>query len=629
MTPSPAAGGRSREPAPQAPREPVPGAGAAGRRRHGGRRAAGGEVAGDARRRSVRGGVLRDAARAAGAYAGAGARGAGGAARSRATPRSSVLGARMARVGGGHDVRAPRRRGRAAGARVRGALRRPGAHAGDSARDLGGGTLSVGTTLLLALVCPIWMFICLPSWLAWRVLHPLGRGRLSLPRALVLLAVAAGAGARPARHRRFHRRRRRGSLPLRRTCPPTPGRRWRRCARPSGSATRRGPTASSTRSPSSPRAGSSPGWRGATASNGWSPRPCGAVTPTTATRYARLGAGTALRSAGGAERRRRGLAAAVAGRRGRVWLLWAAAPCRALTWPLVRAARRPGLARRDVAAGADVGGARRGDEAPAARPLALRHLQLVAAAAGGAGQRGRPCSRWPANGRATWTKRPARGYTPARSPSARAGGERARALRERRDRRAGGAGGVRRRSRPAPPAPETDVSDGPVSRELRARSGPDCSNGSLRRSRRSADGRRAPPGNVLAAWERWLAVRSAIERAEAFAGTEAVIALWYGGVRDAVWAWGCALFSDRRARSGWAAHMMFSWIAERAELYGDFPATLLDRRTRAARSPTPETATGIRSSCRPRSVSDLTVRIDRAVDVDVAGPAFSRSPASG
>ena len=126
-----------------------------------------------------------------------------------------------------------------------------------------------------------------------------------------------------------------------------------------------------------------------------------------------------------------------------------------------------------------------------------------------------------------------------------------------------------------PPGAGTD--EGVVSRELRARTRAHLLDRVAAALAPLADGRRAPPGNVLAAWERWLAVRSAIERAEAFAGTEAVIALWYGGVRDAVWAWGCALFGDRRARSGWAAHMMFSWIAERAELYGDFPATLLNR----------------------------------------------------
>ena len=142
------------------------------------------------------------------------------------------------------------------------------------------GTLSLGTTLLLALICPIWMFICLPSWLAWRVLHPLGRGRLSflvrgccwlspLARARDLRGIAVFMAVDAGR-----------SLPL---AADLPADAWTALAAVR-EAERLGDGARAQRIVDAlaqlPRAGSSPGWRGATASNGWSLWPCGAVTPT-------------------------------------------------------------------------------------------------------------------------------------------------------------------------------------------------------------------------------------------------------------------------------------------------------------------------------------------------------------
>ena len=87
----------------------------------------------------------------------------------------------------------------------------------------------------------------------------------------------------------------------------------------------------------------------------------------------------------------------------------------------------------------------------------------------------------------------------------------------------------------------------------------------------------APPRNALEAWERFLALQAALEEVERRPGPSALTASWYGGVRDTVWSSSCALFNDRRIRSAWVAHMMFTWVADRAEILGDFPATLLNR----------------------------------------------------
>ena len=325
-------GGRARESAPPAPREPVPGAGVASRRRHGRRRAAGEDVAGDARRRSARGGGLRDAPRAAGAHAGAGARRAG---RSCANPERR-LGhqfwgarmARMARVGRQLGVTAARR---AAGAALRvlacAVLYAVLAHALAMALGIwAAGTLSLGTTLLLALICPIWMFICLPSWLAWRVLHPLGR-RLSflvrgccwlspLARARDLRGIAVFVDVDAGQ-----------SLPL---AADPPADAWTalaavREAERLGEGGGAGP-ADRRRARPAPQGRALPL---AGARHGVERLVAVALRrgdADAATRYARLGAGplstllVALNGDEGDLCRRRGV-------RGRVWLLWAAAPC--------------------------------------------------------------------------------------------------------------------------------------------------------------------------------------------------------------------------------------------------------------------------------------------------------------
>ena len=74
-----------------------------------------------------------------------------------------------------------------------------------------------------------------------------------------------------------------------------------------------------------------------------------------------------------------------------------------------------------------------------------------------------------------------------------------------------------------------------------------------------------------------MTLQAALEEVERRAGPSALTASWYGGVRDTVWSASCALFNDRRIRSAWVAHMMFTWVADRAEILGDSPATLLNR----------------------------------------------------
>jgi len=90
----------------------------------------------------------------------------------------------------------------------------------------------------------------------------------------------------------------------------------------------------------------------------------------------------------------------------------------------------------------------------------------------------------------------------------------------------------------------------------------------------AVDGARLPP---LEAWDRWLTLRSVLDDFERRAGRTALTMLWHGRVRDIVWAWACALFNEQPVRTAWVAHMIFAWLADRAEYIGDLGATLINR----------------------------------------------------
>jgi hypothetical protein len=81
----------------------------------------------------------------------------------------------------------------------------------------------------------------------------------------------------------------------------------------------------------------------------------------------------------------------------------------------------------------------------------------------------------------------------------------------------------------------------------------------------------------LEAWQRWLALRSAWERAEQIAGRPALAALWRSSVRDGLWSACCALSHRHGASAAWAVFVMFDWLADRAEYVGDLVAVLANR----------------------------------------------------
>jgi hypothetical protein len=81
----------------------------------------------------------------------------------------------------------------------------------------------------------------------------------------------------------------------------------------------------------------------------------------------------------------------------------------------------------------------------------------------------------------------------------------------------------------------------------------------------------------LEAWERWLALRAAWERAEQTAGRAALATLWRASVRDGVWSHCCAISHQHGERAAWAVFVMFDWMADRAEYVGDLVAVLANR----------------------------------------------------
>ena len=81
----------------------------------------------------------------------------------------------------------------------------------------------------------------------------------------------------------------------------------------------------------------------------------------------------------------------------------------------------------------------------------------------------------------------------------------------------------------------------------------------------------------LAAWERWLMLRAAVERLEKHGGGDAAAALWNTRVNHAVWNWACAVWNGHPKRAAWVAQMMYLWVAERAEMMGDMRTMVVNR----------------------------------------------------
>jgi hypothetical protein len=80
----------------------------------------------------------------------------------------------------------------------------------------------------------------------------------------------------------------------------------------------------------------------------------------------------------------------------------------------------------------------------------------------------------------------------------------------------------------------------------------------------------------LEAWERWLALRRALDRL-AIQDEGAFFALWNGRVAATVWNWTCVVFNCHGGRASWIAHMMYVWIAEQAERMGDMRTVVVNR----------------------------------------------------
>ena len=420
-----------------------------------------------------------------------------------------------------------------------------------------GGSLGAAATILIGVVIPAWLFVVFPSWFAFRIAGPHGMRRLAalgcwmspLVRMRDLPSISAWFEVTIDSHLR-----------------PCPG--WAELPADAWTALAAAVQADRRRSPA----------RAAEIADALAHLPAGARFPwlarvhgvealvvsavarrdwATAARYARVGQGRLIRllalvacGIGGAAVPRRQL-----------WAGWLLAPMRRTTFPLVRA-----LARRDALAG----GTR-----PALRPprsgAHARHVALLEAAARNEEIRADEVFALAA----VWQGAiddAALAVLRARALELgiRDGEARALALRDqvlgelalllaRADGELAGA--------PAHAFGETLVG--------RAREQ------QLARIRDALGGLDAdavgPALHPLAAWERWLTLRAAWERAEQLGGRAALAALWRSTVRDRLWSYCCALSHQHGARAAWAVFVMFDWLADRAEYVGDLVAVLANR----------------------------------------------------
>jgi hypothetical protein len=415
-----------------------------------------------------------------------------------------------------------------------------------------GGSLGAVQTILVGVAIPAWLFVLFPSWLAFRIAAPRGWRRVALvacwmspllrlrdlPGIAAFLEVAAdrpGAGW--------------GGLPADA---------WTALAAALQADRRRSLAHASTIADALAHlpAGARFPWLArrhavealviaALIRRDWS----------AAARYGRIGHGRLVALLMLLARARQGGPVPVA----ELWLRWLLAPMRATTLPLVRA-----LARRSLSAPA-------GAAPQIAASVHARHVDLLAAAARNEEIRAGDVLALAAAWQPALDDRAlAAVHARALELGVRDGGARAAALREQvLDELALL---LARAEGEVPAAPTHPLAEALAQRTrerhlLR-----------LKASLAALDADRVGPSLApLAAWEHWLALRTAWERAEQSAGRAALTTLWRTGVRDRVWSYSCALWHFHGARAAWASYAMFDWLADRAEYAGDLVAVLANR----------------------------------------------------
>ena len=417
-----------------------------------------------------------------------------------------------------------------------------------------GGSLGTLTTILIGIVLPAWVFVLFPGWLAFRVAAPRGMRRLAmaacwmspLARLRDLPGIAAFLDVAADR--------------------PSPG--WTDLPADAWTALAAALQADRRRSLA----------HAARIVDALAHLPAGARFPWLARRYAveelvlaavarrdwpaaartaRLGQGRLVSLlALVAEAARGGAAPASA-----LWIRWLLAPMRLTLLPLVRV-----LARRDRVAG----GVAPVSAPPVASPQA-RHVALLEVAARNEEIRAEDVMALAAAWQAAIDDAAlAALHARALELGVRDGAARALALREQVQ---GELALLLARADGERPRGPMD----PLAEALVARTR-EHELGRLKASLAAFDADRVGPSlPPLAAWERWLGLRAAWERAEQHAGRATLATLWRTGLRDRLWGYCCAVSHAHGPRAAWASYVMFDWLADRAEVVGDLVAVLANR----------------------------------------------------
>jgi hypothetical protein len=423
---------------------------------------------------------------------------------------------------------------------------------GGSVGAWAGGSWSAATTILIGVVLPAWIFVVFPGWLAFRVAAPRGMNRLAIAACwmspLVRLRDLPGIAA------------------FLEVAADRPSAGWAALSADAWTALAAALRAERRRSLA----------HAAQIVDALAHLPVGARFPWLARRYAveqlvlaavsrrdwaaaaraaRLGQGRLVSLlALVAEAARGGAAPASA-----LWLRWMLSPMRLTMLPLVRALARPGRAPADLA-----------PASTAVSPHA-RHVALLEAAARNEEIRAVDvmalATAWqPALDDAALAALHAR----ALELGVRDGAARALALRDQVLDELASLLARAEGERPRAPAPG-------LAEELVARTR-EHDLQQIKSLLVAFDAERVGPSlHPLAAWERWLGLRAAWERAEQHAGRAALATLWRTALRDRLWSYCCAVSHVHGPRAAWAGYVMFEWLADRAEVAGDLVAVLANR----------------------------------------------------
>jgi hypothetical protein len=83
--------------------------------------------------------------------------------------------------------------------------------------------------------------------------------------------------------------------------------------------------------------------------------------------------------------------------------------------------------------------------------------------------------------------------------------------------------------------------------------------------------------DLLERWDTWLILHQSASRLQQLIGTDELVTLWYGTVRNSIWNSTTRIFNGTNGRTAFVSMIMYKWLVDVAELLGDEDALKQNR----------------------------------------------------